>query len=262
MLQFECPSCGRMISANVPAGSPVQCPLCKQTVTVPEGASQPATPPVTPGAMPQAVTYGAPAAQPSQGLATTSLVSGLVGLLMCLPVAIVGLVTGIIALIRTSQDPQRYRGRGMAIAGIVLSGSAMVIQPMLIAILLPALSRARELSKRTVCAANIRMIGAGMYAYAQTDPNGAFPDDINKLLNAGFVSGAHFECPSMPPGHKCYFYVPGRTEHSGPNEVLMYEDPNNHMGEGGNVLYQDGHVAFEAMSVLQGIVDQHKDVAQ
>jgi len=50
----------------------------------------------------------------------------------------------------------------------------IAIIALLISILLPSLSRARELSKRTVCAANLRGIGQAMYIYASDDP-GVFP---------------------------------------------------------------------------------------
>jgi len=43
----------------------------------------------------------------------------------------------------------------------------VAIIALLISILLPSLSRARELSKRTVCASNLRGIGQAMYIYAQ-----------------------------------------------------------------------------------------------
>lgn len=43
----------------------------------------------------------------------------------------------------------------------------VAIIALLISILLPSLSRARELSKRTVCLSNLRGIGQAMYIYAQ-----------------------------------------------------------------------------------------------
>lgn len=43
----------------------------------------------------------------------------------------------------------------------------VAIIALLISILLPSLSRARELSKRTVCSSNLRGIGQSMYIYAQ-----------------------------------------------------------------------------------------------
>jgi prepilin-type N-terminal cleavage/methylation domain-containing protein len=50
----------------------------------------------------------------------------------------------------------------------------VAIIALLISILLPSLSRARELSKRTMCAANERGVGQAFYIYAQDDP-GFFP---------------------------------------------------------------------------------------
>jgi prepilin-type N-terminal cleavage/methylation domain-containing protein len=58
---------------------------------------------------------------------------------------------------------------------------------LLISILLPSLSRARELSKRAVCAANLRGIGQAMYIYAQ-DPPGVFPAIARTTLaNNGII---------------------------------------------------------------------------
>jgi prepilin-type N-terminal cleavage/methylation domain-containing protein/prepilin-type processing-associated H-X9-DG protein len=50
----------------------------------------------------------------------------------------------------------------------------VAIIALLISILLPSLSRARELSKRTVCMANQRGIGQAFFVYASDDP-GVFP---------------------------------------------------------------------------------------
>ncbi|MBX3394518.1 MAG: prepilin-type N-terminal cleavage/methylation domain-containing protein [Phycisphaerae bacterium] len=58
----------------------------------------------------------------------------------------------------------------------------IAIIALLISILLPSLSRARELSKRTVCAANLKGLGQSMYIYAQDDP-GTFPA-IAQVWNA------------------------------------------------------------------------------
>lgn len=51
----------------------------------------------------------------------------------------------------------------------------VAIIALLISILLPSLQRARELSKRTVCAANIRGIGQACKIYSAEDENDLFP---------------------------------------------------------------------------------------
>jgi type II secretory pathway pseudopilin PulG len=51
----------------------------------------------------------------------------------------------------------------------------VAIIALLISILLPSLQRARELSKRTVCAANVRGIGQACKIYSNEDPEDLFP---------------------------------------------------------------------------------------
>jgi len=41
-----------------------------------------------------------------------------------------------------------------------------------------------------------------------------------------------------------YVYVPGLQAVVPVDWILAYEDPANHNGEGGNVLYVDSHVEF------------------
>lgn len=63
----------------------------------------------------------------------------------------------------------------------------IAIIALLISILLPSLSRARELAKRAVCAANLRGIGQAMYIYAQDDP-GVFPSIAQaRMANDGLM---------------------------------------------------------------------------
>jgi prepilin-type processing-associated H-X9-DG protein len=194
----------------------------------------------------------------SQGLAIGALVCGIIGLVGCPPVGIVGLVLGIVAVVKASQAPERFGGKGLAIGGICTGAASLLVVPLMISILLPSLSRARELSKRTVCGANMRAIGQAMHIYAQD--GGMFPEEgadwQGRLVGAGLTMPQQFLCPSdsLVSGSS-YYYVPGYGVESDPEQVILYEDPAIHGGEGGNILTQDGHVGFVRSPRYEEMID-------
>src|SRR5262249_47513660 len=61
-----------------------------------------------------------------KGLALTSLVLGILGLVTCIS-GIGGLIAGIIALKRAGREPERYGGAGLAKAGIILSSISLLL---------------------------------------------------------------------------------------------------------------------------------------
>lgn len=126
------------------------------------------------------------------------------------------------------------------------SPTSIATVAMATSILLPSLSRARELSKRTVCAANMRAIAQGMYIHAQDDE--FFPENFQILIDEKYTSPKMFVCPSstceVGDLECCYVYIPGQNTTDHPQNVLLYEKKDAHLGEGGNVLFQDSHVEF------------------
>ncbi len=124
----------------------------------PTGMSPP--PPVPPQ-------YAHPAQFPSDarnGIAIAALVCGILGM-GCPFLSILALIFGIIGIMRA----RRYAtgpGLGLAIAGTVLGSVGLLLVPLGVAILLPSLSRARELAKRTVCANHLQLAGQAAIAYA------------------------------------------------------------------------------------------------
>ncbi len=165
---FDCPACSETISAEVPPGSDVQCPLCRQGVTVPEIAAPEGIPVPEPEALPLSYASGDSIRRPGSRDAVGALVCGLISLVTaCFPLGIVSIILGIRSMNRCKRDPHRYRGRGMAIVGIWLGGASFVT-------LVPAisvLSHLREQSRRTACAANLRGIMHAMYIYAADEPD-------------------------------------------------------------------------------------------
>jgi prepilin-type processing-associated H-X9-DG protein len=254
---FACPSCRGTIAAEGAAGTQVRCPLCNEVVTIPV----PTTPPAVQG--PPTATCGALPGQPlQQGLAIGSLACGLAGFVTCGLGGLAGIVLGIVALVKANNEPQRYGGKGLAIGGMCAGGMSLMMVPLLISILLPSLSRARELSKRLVCGANMKLIGTSMKIYAN-DYGGEVPI-FESLVASGELFEKHFLCPSsdalIGDLHACYELIPDANRLAGQmNAVWMYEKPDNHGGEGGNVLFTDGHVEFiRGLDKLEELIAETK----
>jgi hypothetical protein len=132
-------------------------------------------PPGQPPAVPTPPTETTPH---KSGLALTAFILGIVALipLIGIPFGIGAIICGIIALTQIGKPPFMKTGKGFAITGIVLGGAGFLLAPvaLMIAILLPSLSKARELANRAACAANLHGIGNSMMIYAATY-NDQFP---------------------------------------------------------------------------------------
>jgi prepilin-type processing-associated H-X9-DG protein len=179
-------------------------------------------------------------------MAIASLICGLAGFVTCGLAGLVGIITGIVAVVRANNEPHRYGGKGLAIGGICAGGVSLIMIPMMIAILLPSLSRARELSKQLVCGANMKGIGTSMLIYAN-DYDGQVPT-FEELVDSGDVLAEQFLCPSSDAVvgdlHACYELIPdARILPGRPDVVWMFERLDNHQ-EGSNILFTDGHVEF------------------
>ena len=300
--QIICPQCGQSYAVRPEQwaqyqGRTINCTKCGKPFVV-GGAGGPQTPPSfvpVPGALPQAapsvippagaaptVPYGGYAYQaPTQGngLAVLSLIFGIISFCV-VPIigSVVAIVTGALGLSRT-KDP-RIGGKGMAIAGLVLGCVSLVggliIIPLQLSVLLPALNRAREQANRVKCASNMRQLGQAMLMYANANGN-HFPDKLADLVLAdSSLSPGVFVCPDdnkTPPDgtspqtmaagiasgqHTSYIYVGnGLTSSEPADTILLYEPLGNHNKEGMNVLYSDGHVDWVPKSTAQQIMAEH-----
>lgn len=186
-------------------------------------------------------------------MAIASLVCGL---LLCIPLcSLLAIIFGIIGIKKTG--PGKRRGQGMAIAGLVLGCVGMLVVPLNIAILLPALNRARETANRVKCASNERQIGMAILLYGN-DNHGQYPPDLATLLKTESIAPAVFVCPSsndtpassandlLSGGHCSYIYLgQGLTQDTATRStVVLYEHPEDHAENGVNMLFGDGHVEF------------------
>jgi hypothetical protein len=131
-------------------------------------------------------------APPRRGMAIASMVISIVSVLTCgglIAGPILGLVFGIIALRRANREPAIFGGKGMAIAGIVMSLVAPVMLVACVVIAIPNMKRSERAARETAAISNLRTIGTAQATFQVTKGNGAFTD-LATLGNEGLVDAA------------------------------------------------------------------------
>lgn len=103
---------------------------------------------------------------PTSSAAVTSLVFGIISFLCPLIIPnLVAIITGIIGLVAAGQGK---KGKGMAIAGLVLGAVTLLCIPIQAALLLPAIQKVREAASTTQSMNNLKQIGIAMHSYNDT----------------------------------------------------------------------------------------------
>jgi prepilin-type processing-associated H-X9-DG protein len=218
----------------------------------------------------------APAETKTCGLAIASLVLGILGL--CGITALVGLILGIVALVKINRSGGRLSGQGLAIAGICVSGVMLLLSiPFMAGLTLPALARAKHraqaISERTqdlsprlkaervYCVNNMKQLALAVKIYTaehngQLPPAATWCDAIQSYVSSPQV----FQCPSAP-GRRCAYAFNARLDGKkekeiDPQTVLLFESdagwngtggadalkPHKHSGRTVNVAIADGSV--------------------
>ncbi len=262
MARFACPTCGKeMEVADNSAGGVVNCPHCQAACLIPAPAAttppaSPAMPPARPPTPPVAAV--ASESQKTSGAAVAGFILSLAGLVVPLITSLLGLIFSIVGLGKTGAG--RMKGRGLAVAGLVLSiAIPLLYVPLVFAITLPALGHAREYAKRASCSTNLSSIGKGIAMY-QMDNNDQFPPSLDALQASNFVPQSAMRCPSDSSGRPVsYFYFPARTDSdSGTFVACDWED--NHRAVR-NILYADTHVGYLSEEQFQQELTQPYNAA-
>jgi hypothetical protein len=206
---------------------------------------------------------------PTSGMAVAALVLGVCGFLTCGLAALPGLICGIVALTRINRSGGRIGGQGLAIAGVCVSGVALVILPIYAGMLLPALAQARDRARAVMCMSHMKELGLGFAIYADQNSE-RLPDAerwADALRDGGMVTEKVFQCPAAP-GHRCAYAfnrnMSGGEWQADADAVVLIESargwngtvggpqdvgPPNHR-DGYNVLYNDGRVERVAAEAL------------
>jgi len=241
-IKFNCPGCNQKLSVDeTVAGTEVQCPSCSQPMVVPAA-------PLTSSAPTFQTTYRPPsfnplATQPKQakGLAIASLVLGILGIIPILGLAtgVFGLALGITALVKKTTS------KGLAIAGTVLGGLALLMIPFHIIILTTTLTGAKFGTQTVVCTSNLKLIGLAIASYQQK--HGKYPDNLEVLEKDGLIAAKVLRCPlhDSKSGQTSYEYIrPSGPEESGIIAWDRHPHKVNKVVIGRNVLQADGSVRF------------------
>ncbi len=279
-IEFKCKKCGQPLAIDeAQVGKEAKCPGCGTGFTVPtvEEAKAQATVPSVGGerrcpgcgapVKPEAQFCNscgsemekgtAPLQKKTSGLAIGSLICGILGFCTSGIASVPGLILGIVGLKRIKRSGGMLTGQGMAIAGIITSGIALVFALVAFAamsagMLLPAVAKAREEAQRALCGSNLKQIGVGCIMWAE-DHDEQYPSSLKDLYPDYISELGVFVCPSTDDEvtsaeeideKGSYIYVSGLSEDSPPDAVLAYEREDNHGGEGRNVLFVDGHVEW------------------
>lgn len=197
-------------------------------------------------------------------LAVTSLVLGVLGLFTCGTAALVGLILGIIAIVKIKNSEGRLTGYGLALAGTVVSAVFVIMLPVFAAMALPALAAARQKAQEINCVNNERQLALAVRRYAgnhnQQLPHAAtWCDDIKP--NVG--SDRFFKCPAAAIASRCGYgfnaKLDGLDENSiDPRTVMIFESDGGWNANGGPELMigKPRHARMYVVAFVNGTVQQ------
>jgi prepilin-type processing-associated H-X9-DG protein len=223
----------------------------------PEFAVAPAPP--LPGVAPGPSRPPGPA--PTSGLAIASLVCGVLG---CLGItALVGLVLGLVALVKINKSQGRLGGKGLAITGICVSGVMMFVAlPVLAGLTLPALAKAKSRAQTVQCVNNLKQLCLATIMYANdnkdTLPTAAKWGD---LIQTNLGSPAPFHCAGDPSGQRSSYAFNAKLggaslDKISPQTVLFFECQGGWNVSGGASAMISHHAGTYTVGFVDGHVEQ------
>jgi prepilin-type processing-associated H-X9-DG protein len=132
----------------------------------------------------------------SSGMAIASLILGILGFCTAGLTAVLGLVFGLVALSQIRRSQGALKGRGFALAGSIVSGVAMLLIPIVVALTIPAVNKAKTQAQAIGCMNNMKQLALGVMMYAN-DNKERFPssDDWCDAIQK-YVQPVTYQCPA------------------------------------------------------------------
>ncbi len=201
----------------------------------------------------------------TSGVAIASFVMGLLSFCGLWPIlGLPAIICGIIALVNISKSNGQLKGTGFAVTGLVIP---VVLGPMMLAILMPALARVKEKAMTIVCATNMKVLSTAMTVY-MNDYDDEFPTSqqwCDLLMQEAGVPQQSFQCSADREamfGYAINKNVYGVERGEIDTQMVVLFESNlgrngvgglqdvalRHRGFGGqmgcNIVFVDGHTEF------------------
>ena len=200
-----------------------------------------------------------PMAKQTNVMAILSLVFSLLGIVICIT-SPVGLILGIISLVKISKSKGQLGGFGFALTGVIVGALGLLVGP---AMLLPALAAAKNKAEVITCLNHERQLALAIRIYAQEHNNQMPPAD--QWCDVISVSSTNvFKCPKSGLPTRCDYAFNAKlggmyVDQISPKTVMLFEsdggwnanggadqmvDPPRHRAAYGVycVAFADGHV--------------------
>jgi|GEM_PF-2289656 len=177
-------------------------------------------------------------------LALWSMILGIIGL--CIgPLGLAALIMGIIGITKTGPNDAKT-GRGFAIAGTVLGAVGILGSCLSIAIVLPAIGKARQAAVTVMSEAQLRQIQTGTLNYyndiGELPPADGWQATLSDYL-VGTPDDPIFVSPLSDGDAVEYVFVPGDDYAFDGRRIMFYEDPDHTTYDGMVIVgYDDGRI--------------------
>jgi hypothetical protein len=200
----------------------------------------------------------------TSGLAVTSLILGILGVVTCGVTALVGLILGIVAMVKVKNSGGKLGGNGIALAGVIVSGIFLFMIPFFAAMLLPALAAAKEKAQSINCVNNEKQLALAIRIYSsdnkdQLPPAATWCDAIKASAGTEKI----FQCPAANSGHRCDYAFNAKLSgldfgKVAPDTVMLFEADRGWNANGGSelMLAKPRHAHVFVVAFVDGSVQQ------